>query len=120
MAQAAEDILIEEAFAQKQMSKATFQRLVVYLRPYRRTLTFNLIFTALATASQLLGPKFIQIGIDRYLIRFTTAEAAFHGITIVSLIYLANLLTGWWLSAVQVKTAIAVGQGAMNDLRSAV
>jgi ABC-type multidrug transport system fused ATPase/permease subunit len=45
---------------------------------------------------------------------------ALSGILMVSLIYLANLLLGWFLSVVQVKSAIAIGQGAMNDLRLAV
>jgi ATP-binding cassette subfamily B multidrug efflux pump len=79
-----------------------------------------MLLTLLATLSQLLGPKFIQIGIDRYLTNFVSAQAAFRGILVVSTIYLANLLLGWFLSVAQVKSAIAVGQGAMNDLRMAV
>ena len=115
-----DDILLEEAFAQKPMGKATFLRLLAWVRPYRRTFQLNLLFTLLATISQLLGPKFIQVGIDRYLTSFTSAQAAFRGILIISAIYLGNLLIGWFLSAAQVKSAIAVGQGAMNDLRLAV
>src|SRR5438093_5346255 len=115
-----DDILLEEQFAQKRMSAGTFWRLASYLRPYRRTFIFNLVFTVLATLSQLLGPKFIQIGIDRYLINFSSAQAAMTGILLVSIIYLANLLLGWALSVAQVKSAIAIGQGAMNDLRLAV
>jgi ABC-type multidrug transport system fused ATPase/permease subunit len=115
-----EDILLEEAFAQKRMSTGTFLRLVSYIRPYRKRFVVNLVFTLLATASQLLGPKFIQVGIDRYLTNFTTMQAALTGIFVVSIIYLANLLVSWLLSSAQVKTAIAIGQGAMNDLRQAV
>jgi ATP-binding cassette subfamily B multidrug efflux pump len=115
-----DDIFLEEAFAQKPMSKATFLRLLSYVRPYQRIFRLNLFFTLLATVSQLLGPKFIQVGIDRYLTGFASAETALRGILIVSAIYLGNLLFGWVLSAAQVKSAIAVGQGAMNDLRAAV
>src|SRR4051794_40515913 len=95
-------ILIEEAFAQKRMTKATFQRLVQYVRPYRGTFFLNLFFTLLATISQLLGPKFIQLGIDRYLANFTSTQVAMRGIFVISLIYLANLLLGWLLSVLQV------------------
>ncbi len=102
------------------MSAATFTRLLGYLRPYRRTFALNLVFTILATLSQLLGPKFIQIGIDRYLTNTTSAQAATRGILLVSAIYLVNLLIGWILSVTQVKSAIAVGQGAVEDLRLAV
>src|SRR6185503_14402044 len=94
-----DDILIDEQFAQKRMSAGTFLRLMSYIRPYRRLFTINLIMTLLATASQLLGPKFIQIGIDRYLTNFTTAEAAMSGIFVISIMYLANLLFNWVLSA---------------------
>ncbi len=115
-----DDILLEEQFAQKQMSAGTFWRLASYLQPYRSTFILNMVFTVLATLSQLLGPKFIQIGIDRYLTDFTSAQVAMTGILVVSAIYLANLLLGWALSIIQVKSAIAIGQGAMNDLRLAV
>jgi len=116
----ADDILIDEQFAQKPMSRVTFLRLFSYVRQYRRILALNLIFTILATASQLLGPKFIQFGIDRYLIDFSDSAAALRGILVVSALYLANLLAGWGLTIIQVKSAITVGQGAMNDLRMAV
>jgi ATP-binding cassette, subfamily B, multidrug efflux pump len=114
------DILIEEQFAQRRMSAGLFLRLMSYIRPYRRLFAVNLLLTLLATVSQLLGPKFIQIGIDRYLTNFTTAKAAMTGIFVISAIYLANLLFNWVLSAAQVKSAIAIGHGAMNDLRQAV
>ena len=113
-------IMIEEAFAQKRMSKALLSRLIGYIRPYKRTFFLNLLFTLLATISQLLGPKFIQIGIDRYIAQFTNAELAMRGILIVSAIYLANLFLGWFLSVAQVKSAMRVGQSAMNDMRLAV
>lgn len=113
-------ILIEEAFAQKRMTRATFWRLAQYVRPYRRAFLLNLLFTLLATVSQLLGPKFIQLGIDRHLANFTTMQAAMRGIFVISLVYLVNLLLGWLLSVLQVKSAIQVGQRAMNDMRLAV
>lgn len=111
------DFEIEEAFAQKPMNRATFRRLLGYVRPYRRLFLTNLVFTMLATICQLFGPKIIQVGIDRHLTNFTSGDAARRGILIISLLYLANLLAGWILSVVQVKSAVAVGQGAMNDLR---
>ena len=114
------DLELEEAFAQKRMSRTLFWRLASYLRPYRRIFFFNLLFTLVATASQLMGPKFIQLGIDRYLTRWEDAAAARHGILVISALYLANLICGWGLSVAQVKSAIQVGQGAMNDLRMAV
>ena len=114
------DIEVEEATAQRRMSRALFTRLAAFIRPYRRVFLANLLFTLLATGSQLLGPKFIQIGIDRFLTDVADSAAAMRGILVISAIYLANLLLGWSLSVAQVKSAIRVGQGAMNDLRVAV
>jgi ATP-binding cassette subfamily B protein len=114
------DLEMEEAFAQRRMSQALFWRLAAYVRPYRGVFLLNLLFTLLATASQLLGPKFIQLGIDRYLIQWSSADEAYRGILIISVLYLANLVCGWGFSVAQVKSAIRVGQGAMNDLRIAV
>jgi ABC-type multidrug transport system fused ATPase/permease subunit len=112
-----DDILLEEQFAQKPMSVSTFRRLAAYVRPYRRVFILNLIFTILATAAQLLGPKFIQLGIDRYLTNFANARIAMTGITIISAVYLASLLVNWILSVVQVRSAIAIGHGALEDMR---
>src|SRR5438128_772777 len=115
-----EEALLEEQFAQRRMTGATFRRLAGYVFPYRRTFALNLLFTVLATASQLLGPKFIQLGIDRYLTNFSSARVAFAGITVISAIYLGNLVFNWALSIIQVKSAIAIGHGALEDLRLAV
>ena len=113
-------ILLEEQFAQKRMSKEMLLRLAQHVRPYRRKFILNLVFTLLATASSLLGPKLIQIGIDRHLTNFASAQTAARASSSSACIYLANLLVGWFLSITQVKSAIAIGQGAMNDLRLAV
>ncbi|MSU35812.1 MAG: ABC transporter ATP-binding protein [Pedosphaera sp.] len=115
-----EELELEEAFTQKQMSRATFARLLAWLRPYRRMLWWNLIQTVIATVSSLFGPYLIQVGIDRHLGHAESPGVASRGLILISVLYLLNLLAGWGLSAVQVRSAIHIGQGAMNDLRLAV
>src|SRR5262245_3751616 len=114
------DLELEEAFAQRRMSGELFRRLISYIKPYRRVFILNLVFTLLATASQLLGPKFIQIGIDRYLTNWTSASDAYRGILLVSALYLVNLLLGWSLTVAQVKSAIRVAQRDLTEPRTAV
>jgi ABC-type multidrug transport system fused ATPase/permease subunit len=114
------DVLLEEALAKKPLSGAMLRRLAQWASPYRTSVLVNLFGTLLAVTSQLLGPKLIQLGIDRYLTRITTPAAAIHGILIISGLYLGNLLLGWGLTIAQVKSAIRVGQGMMNDIRLAV
>jgi len=111
------DPLLEEELAQKALTLGLVRRLAVCARPYRRIVLFNLIGTILAVTSQIFGPKLIQVGIDHYLSHITTSAAATKGILIISAMYLCNLLLGWGLSVAQIKSAIRVGQGMMNDLR---
>jgi ABC-type multidrug transport system fused ATPase/permease subunit len=115
-----EDILLEEEFSQRPMTGSLFMRLAQFMRPHKWKLIGNLAATALAIVSELLGPKFIQIGIDRYLTNFKAPRLAARGILVVSAIYLGNLLIGWLLSIAQVRSAIAAGQSAVNDLRESI
>lgn len=118
-----DDIALDEEFAQAPMRGSLMRRLFSYVRPYRRKFVLNLFLTVFATASGLLGPKMIQHGIDAFLapgLTGGTAEAALGGVAWVSVLYLGNLLLGWGLSVWQVRSSIAIGQGAMNDLRLAV
>ena len=117
---AAVDLLLEEELAKKPMSLALLRRLLACARPYRRIVVvlLNLTGTLLAVTSQLFGPKLIRNGIDHYLTHITTsAKRRPPGILIISAMYLGNLLLGWGLSVAQLKSAIRVGQGIMNDLR---
>ena len=117
---AIEDIGLEEALSQKPMSFALLRRLFGWTRPYRPYLILNLAGTVLAVASQLAGPKLIQKGIDNYLTHITSSATAVQGIFIISALYFGNLLLGWGVSVAQVRSAVYVGQGMMNDLRLAV
>jgi ATP-binding cassette subfamily B protein len=114
---AAVDALLEEELAKRPLSVGLLRRLMVCARPYRRVVIFNLVGTLLAVSSQIFGPKLIQLGIDHYLTHFTSMAEATRGILIISAIYLGNLFLGWGLTVAQVKSAIRVGQGMMNDLR---
>lgn len=115
-----DDIALDEEFAQSAMRGSLIRRLGGFIRPYQGRFVLNLLLTIFATASTLLGPQLVQFGIDRYLAHWADASDAARGILIVSALYLGNLLLGWLLTVIQVRTAIQVGQGAMNDLRLAV
>jgi ABC-type multidrug transport system fused ATPase/permease subunit len=114
------DALLEEELVKKPLTIDLIRRLAVCARPYRHLVYFNVVGTMLAVTSQIMGPKLIQIGIDRYLSHIVTRADAMHGIFIISAIYLANLLFGWCLSVAQIRSTIRIGQGMMNDLRLGV
>ncbi|MFQ3577984.1 MAG: ABC transporter ATP-binding protein [Verrucomicrobiia bacterium] len=111
---------LEEEFSQRPLKRSLLVRLIGYLRPYRRMALLALGATILATLSQLLGPKLVQIGIDHYLTEPDGTEVAIRGILVVSAIYLANLLFGWGITVANVTNAATSGQSAVNDLREDV
>jgi ATP-binding cassette subfamily B protein len=111
------DVLLEEALAKKSLDLAMLRRLAAWSRPYRASVFLSLGGTLSLIVSQLFGPKLIQTGIDRFLTHITTPSVAVHGILIISTIYLGNLLLGWGLTVMQIKAAIRVGQGMLNDIR---
>ena len=122
-----DDIALDEEFAQAALRGSLVRRLFAYTRPYRTRFYLNLGLTVLATASALVGPKLIQYGIDHFLAPALSGResaaalsSAATGLAMVSAIYLVNLLVGWGLTVSQVRVAIAIGQGTMNDLREAV
>lgn len=121
-----DDIALDEEFAQSTLRGSLLLRLWGYMQPYRRQFWWNLGLTVLATGSTLLGPKLIQFGIDSYLAPafrsepVTGALSPNAGLAVVSALYLVNLLIGWGLTVVQVRAAVTIGQGTMNDLREAV
>ena len=114
---AADDILIEEAFAQKPMDLAMLKRLARRASPYRGLVTLNIVATVLAVASQLLGPRLVQLGIDHYLTAIVSRSAALGGILMISGLYLLNLLANWGLTVLEVTSSVKVGWTMMNDLR---
>lgn len=112
-----DDFQLDEAFAQKPLNLAMLRRLLTYARPYGRFFAISLGCTALGVISQLLGPKLIQLGIDKYLTHISTKSAAMQGILIVSGCYLFNLLLSWFLQVARVRAGIQVGEGILNDMR---
>jgi ATP-binding cassette subfamily B protein len=114
---AGDDSLLEEELAQKPMSFALLRRLFALTRPYRRLVLLNLVGTACAVTSQLLGPYLIRSGINAYLMHVSSPQLAKAGILWIAGLYLANLLFGWGITVAQVRTSITIGWRMMNDLR---
>jgi ABC-type multidrug transport system fused ATPase/permease subunit len=119
-----EDIALEEQLEQRNVTWPLFRRLFSYAKPYRNILIRTMIATLLATASTLMGPRLIQWGIDHYLLKVAqdglSQDKLMHGLLVVSGLYLGNLLLGWIVSVYQIRNAVRMGQGMMNDIRQAV
>jgi ABC-type multidrug transport system fused ATPase/permease subunit len=112
-----DDFLLEESLDQKPMSFTLLRRLFALTRRYRWLVAANMLGTALAVTSQLLGPYLIRTGINQYLTHVASPEASRRGLEWIAGCYFANLLLGWGLTVAQVRTAVTIGWRMMNDLR---
>jgi len=91
----AEDEILGKAYDARLM-----RRIFRYLKPYWRLLLLSLLFLALYSGTQLLGPYITKVAIDRYI-----ANQDLHGLDQVAWLYLGNVL---------------LGQRAMHDLRTEI
>jgi ATP-binding cassette, subfamily B, multidrug efflux pump len=96
-------------------------RLLRYLRPYRWHVALALILTLAITPMELAGPYLFHIGIDWYIVPYTSGQislqAATWGLAIVVLMFLGVSLGGFLLQYVQVRVMQRIGQEVMYDLR---
>ncbi len=90
-------------------------RILRYLKPYWKFLALSLLFLALNTGTQLLGPYLTKIAIDRYI-----AAGDMAGLNFVVLIYLGSILLGFFFLFAQTAITEYTGQRAMHDLRTQI
>jgi ATP-binding cassette subfamily B multidrug efflux pump len=107
-----EDIHREEEILGKAYDARLMARILRYLRPYWKWLAFALSFLLLYTGSQLLGPYITKVAIDRYI-----AAGDIHGLDLMALAYLGNVLLGFIFLFAQTYLTENTGQRAMQDLR---
>ena len=100
------------------------RRLLRYLKPYKWRVFAAIALTLVVTPLQLVGPQLFQEVIDRYITpalgNRITANAAFHGILIFSLLFLATLILSFTFQYGQVRIMQSVGQQTMYDLRKQI
>ena len=105
-----EDEILGKAYDARLM-----RRLLTYLRPYRWAVALSVLLLLLTAGMDLLGPFFVKIAIDRYIVR---GEGA--GIGRLAVFYLATLLAAFAFRYVQNFIMQVIGQQVMYDLRLAL
>ncbi|HMD31576.1 MAG TPA: ABC transporter ATP-binding protein [Candidatus Acidoferrales bacterium] len=113
----------EEALGKLYDSRLT-SRLLAYLRPYRARVIFAVVLSLVSSILAIAGPLLLKITVDRFLVpamagSISTA-VAFHGVGLISLLFLAALSARFGLDYVQTRMMQRVGQLAMYDLRSQI
>ncbi len=114
----------EEEVLGKAYDSRLMRRLLAYMRPYRVRVFFALALVAVVTPLELAPPALFQRAIDSYLVpgvagRVTEAFA-WHGILIVSAIYLGVLIFDFLAQYVQIRIMQRVGQQTMYDMRKEI
>lgn len=105
-----EDEILGKAYDARLM-----RRLLGYLRPYRWTVVGSIILLLLNAGTDLLGPYFVKVAIDRYITRGNLA-----GVVRIAGFYLAALFAAFVFRYAQTFITQVVGQQVMYDLRMAL
>ena len=102
------------------------RRLLRYVRPYRRIVTWSIAFLLIASATDLAGPWLYRIAIDRYIAPHTSGTPAagtlgqaadVRGLAGIAALYVAILCVGFAARWLQSNLMQYVGQRVMADLR---
>jgi ATP-binding cassette, subfamily B, multidrug efflux pump len=114
------DTYEEEALGKAYDAKLV-RRLIQYMKPYRWGVLTALALVCIVTPLELAPPILFMKAIDRYLepsLRHTIPEnSAWHGIVLITLIWLAVLVFDFLAQYIQVNIMQRVGQETMYDLR---
>jgi ATP-binding cassette subfamily B protein len=100
------------------------RRLIRYLGPYKRTVGVALLLTVGLNLTRQVGPLLTKWAIDDYVKPASESamglDRAFHGITILSLIYILSLAVTLGVGYFQDVLLNTVGQRVMYDLREQI
>jgi ATP-binding cassette, subfamily B, multidrug efflux pump len=100
------------------------RRLIRYLAPYRRMVVVALALTIGLNLARQVGPLLTKWAIDDYVKPASegamTLDQSFHGITILSLVYILSLLITLGAGYFQDVLLSTIGQRVMYDLREQI
>ena len=90
-------------------------RLLKYVEPYRSHMVVAFIAMVIATLTANAAPYLIKEAIDRFI---SSEDPSIDGLTVISLIFLANALISWGAQYVQLARMAWIGQGILYTLRT--
>ena len=102
----------EEEIAGKAYDTRLMRRLIKYLAPYKLYVVISVILLLLISALQLAGPYLTKIAIDRYIVTQNIS-----GLSRIALMFLAILVSTFFLRYLQIYIMQFVGQKVMFDIR---
>jgi ATP-binding cassette subfamily B protein len=117
------DFREEEALG-KAYDAQLLRRLITYLRPYKGSVVSAVVLTLLVGPLEVVGPYLFGLGVDKYIVpganHTIPMSEALHGVSMVSLGFLAALLLSFAVQYLQVRIMQNVGQQTLYDLRKEI
>ncbi|MGH9741403.1 MAG: ABC transporter ATP-binding protein, partial [Candidatus Acidiferrum sp.] len=111
----------EEEKLGKAYDSSLLKRLIQYLRPYKWRVVLAMLLVAIVTPLELAPPWLFWKAIDSYftptLKHLIPESLAWRGIELISLAYLAILISDFLAQYVQIRIMQRVGQQIMYDMR---
>lgn len=104
--------LIDDEELEKPFDIEQFKRLMSYTRPYKKQLAITLVLMVIASICGLLGPLFLQIGIDNYIVK-----GDYQGLTLIALAFLSTNFINMLCMKQRVRIMSNVGQNILFKLR---
>lgn len=102
----------EEEIVGKAYDARLMRRLLKYLAPYKLYVAISVILLLFISALQLAGPYLTKIAIDRYIVTQNIS-----GLSRIALMFLAILVSTFFLRYLQIYIMQFVGQKVMFDIR---
>jgi ATP-binding cassette subfamily B multidrug efflux pump len=91
------------------------RRLLKYLTPYKLVVAVSVLLLLLVSASELVGPYLVKVGIDRYISKGNAS-----GLPLLAALYVLSLLIAFVFRYWQVYLMNRTGQEVMADLRMGI
>jgi len=104
--------LIDDEELEKPFNAAQFKRLMGYAKPYKKQMFITLILMIIASVCGLLGPYFLQLGIDNYIV-----QGDYIGLTLIALAFLSTNLVSMICMRLRIRIMSTVGQNILFRLR---
>ena len=102
----------EEEILLKAYDSRLTRRLLNYLTPYKSVVALSVLLLLLVSASELVGPYLVKIGIDKHI-----SKGNARGLPLLAALYILSLLIAFLLRYWQVYLMNKTGQQVMADLR---
>jgi ATP-binding cassette subfamily B multidrug efflux pump len=105
----------EEEILLKAYDSRLARRLLSYLTPYKFVVGLSVLLLLLVSASELVGPYLVKVGIDRYISKGNAS-----GLPLLAVLYVFSLSIAFLLRYWQVYLMNKTGQQVMADLRMSI